>query len=368
MLNRAARLLSLLLLLLTLPPQLLAQEMTSTPQIIPLNVGDPVTGRLERQGDEITYRFYVPQGYDLMAVVEADAAVLPHYCIETYGDGDVRRECPGWGGSGEDGPVTRELYIPGDTNPNTEHKIDFIINRPLSGEANFTLKVNALAHQTLTLGRDKAQEPNATQPYQVYTLRADPSVPFSVQVADTAEDGNFLWAAHEPFQIDFSAQESPLLVPRFLDGAANEAAHGVQSLSLHYLGGQEFRVLVKADADYSLHSTPLAYQALDAGMPLTVTLSYRDPVRVLRLSNDAAGALSVNVSVADGVGALVRAYTSNDPYGQGIALGKTDTTEFTLSATLDLAPSSTPVVLVLQVPFEFTRDSVIMQVLWRRDT
>jgi hypothetical protein len=157
-------------------------------------------------------------------------------------------------------------------------------------------------------------------------------------------------------------------VPSFLDSASSDAERGIKLLSLHYLGGDEFRVIVASNDEYTLHSRQLAYQPLDAGMPVTVTLSYREPIRVLRLSNDAAGALSVSVTVADGTGALVRAYTSNDPYGPGIALGETHTPDaaFPLSAVLDLAPSTRPVVLVLQVPFEFTRSSVIMQVLWRR--
>jgi hypothetical protein len=382
MLTRFTRILPLLLLLI-LPMPLQAQEITSTPQVIPLTLGEARAGRLYRQGDETAYRFDMPQNQDVMVVLDADAVILPHYCIHTA-EGNVRQDCPSYGGSGSDQPVLRQLYIAGDADPDTHQRVDLTLTRPLGGEANYRLDVYPLARQPLTLGTDIAWQPSAEQPdrmqygagvqygadhFQVYALQADPTLPFTVEIEDVAEDGSFLWAAHEPYQVDFSSGSSErLFTSRTLDGASNDTVRGVQALSLEYLGGNDFRVVVRADDAYTLHSTQLAYQPLDAGMPVSVTLSHREPIRVLRLSNATGDAVSVSVTVADGSGALVRAYTTNDPYGQGVVLGETRNPDavFPLDTTLEIAPSSRPIILVLQVPFVFTHDTVLMQVLWRR--
>ncbi len=360
---------ALLLVLILVPSRLLAQTETATPAPLPIAFDETLLGTVPGRLEEVTYHFDVPQDQDVLMVMDSDQTVYLHYCIEVTNGGGTQRECPGFGGGGSvtDLPISMQLFIAHDSSAQTRQAVDVSVFRPLDGAADYQLTIYPMTPQPLTLGEDRAQQADAAHPYQVYTLQADPEQPFTVEIEDTTADGGFLWVAYQPYRAFFYTQTNdPTVAPQQSDSASSDAEHGVKGLSLEFVGGTNFRVIVEADDDYTLHSTDIGYQTLHADTTASVSLSYRDPLRVLRLNNAVANPVDIQVTLTDGTSVLGDIYTAELPYGRSIVLGDTPEPNhtFPLSETFALTPSATPILVVLQIPSVFSRDSLDVEVFW----
>jgi hypothetical protein len=359
----------LFLLLALVPSRLLTQTATPTPP--PLTFGEVVRETLS-EGEEITYRFEMPQDRDVVISVKADKVVLPHYCIERTDGGGTRRECPRFGGSGSDQPVSRSLYFAADDSPNTPQVVDVSIVRPLEGEARLTMRAYPVMPRPITLTKalfDQTGDPDL--PYQVYTIQVDPALPFTVSISDTEPDGHYLWVANQPYRQGFiTPTTEPRLTPASLDGASIEGGETLQAMSLIYLGGEDFRVLVEATAAYSVYSQQAAYHPFTTEGPISSGLGFRDPIAVFRLTNEPGIRTRIHLDMVQGAGAVAQVYTTEEPLGQGLALGETHNpdAQFPLSNILEVPPSSGPIILVLQLPNGYSRDWLRVLISWEPKT
>ncbi len=335
----------------------------------PLMPGEPVSGQLA-SGASVTYRAELPAGQDAVVTVEASRVVaLRQICVQAAEDGEPA--CYNRGGGGGDGPISTLDFIPARDGAGEGQAIELTLGRPASmlGTSRYTVTLYAVAPAELALDEPLSVTPDAGEPYQVYTLAADPDQPFTVEIEDAAAEGAFLWVAHQPYQSGFiTPADEPLLEADRLDSAARaDNPGGIAYLGLYYLGGRTFRVLVGAEGPYDLHPAAVDVQPLAAGEPLEVTASYRAPVQVVRLLADEGEAATIRAEVVEGVGALVRAYTADHPFGTGPALGVgANGAELPLSGTIADAVSPGALFVAVQVPFEFTRDEVRVTLEWTR--
>ncbi|MCC6802179.1 MAG: hypothetical protein IT319_04770, partial [Anaerolineae bacterium] len=254
-------------------------------EALPLTAGETVNSRLEGSSFAV-YTFAIPAGEDAVVALNADHAVLPNYCVSIPGEA---AECTRWGGGG-DGAIAITFVIP---SRDTMQQVVLRLNRPISGAAQYTLSLYTLAAQPFALEAAFAGQPAANAPFQLYALEADPAAPFSV-TAVASDDDSFLWAAFEPYKLQPGfASENQLPIPIEVDQASTDVSGGLRRLQLYYLGGDAFRVLVQADAAYSLASTPITITPLGAAQAMTVSLSYRQPLTVVRLASADAVAFSL---------------------------------------------------------------------------
>jgi hypothetical protein len=177
-----------------------------------------------------------------------------------------------------------------------------------------------------------------TVPYQVYMLEADQTQPFTIQIEDEAADGDFLWAAYQPY--------------------------------LYYFGGNNFRVFVKSTGDYSVLFKPFQVQSLAENLVGLVTVTYQNPMRAIRLDTTQGDVINISLEVVEGTGAQVSVYTEHDDWkGSFSILGPSSITDtvFPLSDTIEHAVTTdSDMVVIVQIPNEFTRSQVTMQVTWQR--
>lgn len=327
-------------------------------EALPLTAGETVNGQLEGSSFAV-YTFAIPAGEDAVVALNADHVVLPNYCVSIPG---AAAECTSWGGGG-DGAIAITFVIPA---RDIMQQVVLRLNRPITGAAQYTLSLYTLAAQTVTVGETFARQPATDAPFQLYALQADPAAPFSVTAVASDNDG-FLWAAFEPYKLTPGfASESQLPIPIQVDQAATNASGGLDRLQLYYLGGDSFRVLVQAEAAYTLESTPVAITPLGAAQAMTVRLSYRQPLTVVRLASADAGAVVLNVEVTSGDGAFLWLYRQEQDYPDTRALGISvdGKTELPPAMTLDLPASAADQLVAVQIPFIHTRDAVVVSVEW----
>lgn len=357
--RRWALLLVCLLFSMLSAPPLVAQEAQ------PLAVGTIVRDQLSAGGSTVTYAFVVPAGQDAVVALDADHVVLLSYCVQVA---DGASDCSDWGAGGDGDPnVERTLLIPG--LDDAAQTIDLTLTRPFDGTARYSLVAYLQDVRSAPLGDILTYQLTGEQPYLVYSLTADPAQPLTVAIEDSDERGNFLWVAYQPYVPGgVKIVDERLPIPQLVDGAARgTTAIGIQGVSLLYLGGSSFRVLVTSSGSFSLHAASPAIQPLAAGASLPVTVSYREPLRALRLDADADTAALIYANVTAGTGALVMVYSQDHPYGDGLALGAGGRAgvPFPLQGQIDAGRAGTDPLLVVQVPFEFTRSQVTVALRWQ---
>ncbi|WP_162909474.1 hypothetical protein [Aggregatilinea lenta] len=371
-LARLLGLASLALLLLASFSPALAQSGDSTPPpddvpSTPLVFGEPVSGTLA-SGAGITYSVDVPAGQDVVLAVDAERVVLPGTCTRVVTASSDNTDCSSEGGGGGDGPVRFVLLYPGLDDPDSQLAVELTLRRPasLEGAAPYTVQAFAVTPQAMAW-EDTSVTPDADQPYQVLAFDAATDEPFTVEAEDGAADGGFLWVAYQqPYRNSgWMPSDTPLVTPDVLDNAwSSDDDAPLARMILYYVGGGTFHLLVHATEPYALHPAVMPVYDLAAGEPLDVIVSYREPLALVRLEPGDGEAVVIDVEVTEGTGAHVQAYTEATPYGYGPALGVgADGSALPLAGTLNTTLEPDGTLVTIQVPFEFTRDSVTVTLI-----
>lgn len=353
--KRVSKCLMIVLLLLT-PAGVFAQ--TEDAGVLPL--GESVSGTLTDSGDQMVYRFDVPEGQDVVVLLEADRVVMGSYCVQVESEAGTEQDCPvSGGGGGSDSPVTQRILIGGDDDPDTRKTVELTLSRPLDGAASYELQAHALTPRPLTLGEPLTLSPADGQPFQIYSIEANATLPFTAAVAEDAPGGEFLWVAFEPYKPDlFTVSEGLLPAAQYLDGIAPPDFEATQLLALYYLGGESFRVLVGAEADYVLYGAAVEIMPLGEAESTTIVLDYTEPLKVVRTASDGVGAISLDVEVTEGAGAFIQVYTLENTFAfmREVEAGA--------SLKIDLDESAAGRFVVVQPGRNATRDPVRAEVEW----
>ena len=312
----------------------------------------------------------------MVVSLTADKLILDEYCLDATmpsPPGGGFGGCPDDSGGGDGDPsVAKTFLIPWFDSPGSQQTITLTLRRPFDSTAHYQLAVYPVTPQAWTLG-EAFDSPASAAPYQVYTLEADPTLPFFVEIEDDAANGNFLWVAYQPYKPDDLWLRFPPRRISYRSGWTGRHCQarrsGIRLMNLYYLGGQTFRVLVSAADSYGLYGTPVELEPLDANEVLPVSVSYREPLRVLSLTTDQVSSANISFRLAEGAGALVVAYTDANPSGEGrsLGIGASGHDHFPLSATIDRATSSSGdgLLVAVQIPFDYSRDQVTVDIQWQ---
>lgn len=254
----------------------------------------------------ISYRFALPETQDVVISLDADKTVYGSNCVEVSTAASTVRECPGGGGGGADFPTHTNFYFLNDGNPRTRQFFTFHLFRPFEELVHYTLAPHLVTSTPLSLAQPTEVSADDAL-FQSYTFEHDSQLPFTVEAEEFNLEGDFLWVAYEPVgEIRDSgafAREELLIAPKYLDSAGmDDDRDGLQRMALFYLGGETFRLFVRSDADYSLHSAAVETLTLEAGEILPVELSYRQPMQVVRLNSANAGEITFTIAVTEGMG------------------------------------------------------------------
>ena len=352
-----------------------AQSGDSTPPpedgpSIPLTLGETTSGNLA-PGEGITYTFDVPAGQDVVVTYDSTLVVMPSSCtiVTPVSSGEGETTCSSGGGGGGDGPVSYLNLFPGSDDAGVQLTIELSLNRPesLEGMASFELTASPVAPQSMTWD-DMEVTPQDDQPYQVLTFDAALDAPFTVEIEDGADDGSFLWVAYQqPYRSPaWTPSETHLPIPLALDDASGgEDATGLTEMWLYYLGAETFRLLVGATEPYVVHAVTMPEYDLVEGETVTVTMSYRAPLALVRLGADEDTSVALDAQVTEGLGAVLAAYNADTPFGNFAMLGvDASGTTMPLAGTLDTTAGPDGTVVSVQVPYDFTRDEVTVELSW----
>lgn len=366
---RLAILLLILLLTLSGAGQLLAQDNTArAPATKPLPFNKTLSGQLRGKGEKVTYAFDIPADQDIVIEYRANKFVLSGHCIFADDSQPDDDHCVNYGGSGGDRPFTTYDLLP--TNGQQAQHATVTLVRVLDGASTYQITAHTITPQAIKLGEDVSSPGVDSESFQTYTLDVDPKLSFAVEIEDEAADGNFLWAAYQPFSIETFPvfPEQPLLLPKRIDGASGpNGAPGINQLVLYYLGGHTFRVLVRSSASYKLYSSDIDLPMLDENQPLNMTVSYRQPLLVTQLNIQPGETAQVDFNVTVGKGAIGLVYEQSSLSDKGIALGWTrkDSPTFGLADNIQRTAIKA-LYVVAQIPFDYTRDTVNVEVTWQR--
>lgn len=343
--------------------------------VIPLPLNERVQGRFGGEGEQATYRFQLPAGQDVVVAYEASAVVLDWYCVQLAGPDQTREVCHNAGGGGGGDPAVSIAYlIPGASDADVIRTVDLTLARPLEGPATYQLAAWAMVPQPVTLDEPFSADPPASEPFQVYALDLDPAQGFTLEVEDEAEDGAFMWVAHLPYLYENAVlltDDSAIIAPDLDWGSSYDAKFGLQYMELYYAGGRSFRVMVEASGAYTVHALPLEVEPLVNDTPTMLTLSYRAPVRVLRFT-PIGGHFAVAFDVLEGMGAIVRVrppkalmewFAGRYALALGVgAQGNSLPTTGTIELDVD---GYDEMLVVVHVPYKFTRSEVLIEVTWQ---
>ncbi len=364
------RLFSLCLLFLLVPFAAAAQTVTPMPafptlppQQLPFDV--LVTGTLNERGARASHLFEVPPGRDVVVTYGADRIIMGRYCVRVvYEDDTTAEDCYAQGGGGDSDTAVhgRFFFTGGDRVVRTT--VELVFSRPLDGAASYQLLAYALTPRPLALGNAvSAAAPPTAQPFHSYSFEANPTLPFTVTIEENVADGAFLWAAFEPYKPGlFTVWDDLRPLAQRLDSAQAPDSRSIESLDLYYLGGNRFRALVGSRTPYALRSAAVDILPLEAGEVASLTLSYRLPLKLVRLNSDGAGAISLRLEAVDGAGGVAFIYAP----GIGV-LGRRDL--FGGGAgpvTYELPDSPAGRYVALQIPPTHTRAPVTLEVEWQR--
>ena len=366
---RLAILLLIPLLVLSGTGQLLAQNNpVRAPATKPLPYNKTLSGQLRGKGEKVTYAFDIPADQDIVVEYRANKFVLSGHCIFADDSQPDDEHCVNYGGSGGDRPITIYDLLP--TNGQQAQHATFTLVRVLDGASTYQITAHTITPQGIGFGEDVSSPNVDSESFQTYTLDVDPKLSFAVEIEDQAADGNFLWAAYQHFSIETFPvfPEQPLPLPKRIDGASGpNSAPGINQLVLYYLGGHTFRVLARSSASYKLHATDIDLPALDENRPLNMIVSYRQPLLVTQLNIQPGETAQVNFNVTVGKGAIGRVYEQGSLFDKGMSLGWTgkDGPTFGLADNVQRTTIKA-LYVVVQIPFDYTRDKVNVEVTWQR--
>ncbi|MBI1280334.1 MAG: hypothetical protein GC179_19585 [Anaerolineaceae bacterium] len=328
---------------------------------------ETVSGQLRGKGEKVTYTFDMPIDQDIVFEYRANKLVFTTYCIftgETQPDAD---HCSAYGGSGGDRPVNGFDIIP-TTGQEGQHATITLIG-VLDGASTYQITAHTITPQLIKLGKDVDGMPSGSQPFQTYTLETDPQIPFTVEIEDEAADGNFLWAAYQPFAYE-AARISPqklLPLPMLVDWANGSNGAGINQLEVLYLGGNTFRILAQASMRYKLHTSSINLPTLNENATLNLSVSYRKPLLVTRLNIQPSETAQVTFTVTNGKGAIGRVYEEGNLVDEGLTLGRSDIAGSNLRLSGSIQRTTVKALyVVVHIPFDFTRDQVNVEVKWHR--
>ncbi len=344
---------------------LLAQSNTPSTKTLPFN--KTISGQLRGKGEEVTYALDIPIDQDVIVEYRANKLVFSYQCVFTDESVPDDEHCSNYGGSGGERPVTSYDLIT-TLGQKGQHATVTLV-RVLDGASTYQITAYPITPQAITLGNSINGTPIDSHPYQIYAMDADPTAPFTVDVEDEADDGNFLWAAYQPFTFEsFPEVEKQLLMPNYIDGASSDnGAVGVNQLHVYYLGGRTFHVLVRSPQSYVLNSTIVDLPVLNEGHTANLTVSYRKPILVTQLNIQPGEQAQVNFNVTVRKGAIVRVYEVGNLIDKGLTLGwiSDDHPTFALSGSVQRTAIKA-LYVVVQIPFDYTRDKVNIEVSWQR--
>lgn len=355
--------LCLLTLFLSQPLEspLLAQTNTPVPNRLTFN--QTVSGQLRGKGDTLTYTVDVPQDQDVIFAYRTTKYVSAKTCFFVDGGGG----CAQKGGGGGDGPLSLVEYVA--THGKEGQQATLTLERQLDESANFQLTAYAVTPQTIEMGTSTTVEHTGRDRFQVFTLESDTQTPFTVTTEDKATNGNYLWAAYQPFaSADLSPTETPLIHPVYIDGASvGNHPTFTSRLYVYYGGGNTFRVLVEADESYILNANTAILPMLEENQTINMSISYRQPIWVAQLNTQTGDTIKVNFTVKSGTGAIGRVYQGMNQVNQGLLLGtkSANGSTFPLTGSIETVVD-TEVYAVVQIPFDFTRETVNVEVAWER--
>ncbi|MEL7234693.1 MAG: hypothetical protein AAGK74_09360, partial [Chloroflexota bacterium] len=133
-----------------------------------IDLNETITGTLLDINEEITYTFAAPLAEDIVVLYEGTGVVRDRYTVTTVTPGGtVTEEIPLQPGGGGDTPVSRQTLIPAFTLPQTlddpireqTRTIEFTLQRPIPGPADYTLTAHAVAPQRVAGGGAIRVEP-----------------------------------------------------------------------------------------------------------------------------------------------------------------------------------------------------------------
>ncbi len=362
----------LLVVLLTIQPwesPLFAQTNTPVPPPPkPLPFNQTLSGQLRGKGEKVSFTFEVPIDQDVIFVYRTSKLVFSGYCIVSDTAPASDDQCESEGGSGGDRPINSLRMIA--TLGQAGQKATVTLTRILDGASTYQVTAYPVTPQAINLDETNTFKPIDSEPYQVYTIDADPSEPFTVEVEDEAADGNFLWAAYQPYIYQtFPNFEKLLFNSKYIDGAISEnGAAGASRLTLYYLGGRTFHVLVQSTKSYILHAANAEVPILDKNRKIKMSVSYRQPIMVARLNVAGGEQAKVNFNVTAGTGAIVRVYEAGNPVDDGKSLGDAGANGSAFALSSDIQRTAVAVqglFIVVQLPFEYTRGTVDVEVIWQ---
>jgi hypothetical protein len=366
---RLATLLLIFLMTQSWAGHIVAQDSTSralATKALPFN--KTLSGQLRGKGEKVTYVFDIPVDQDIVIEYRANKLVFSGHCILTGTSQPDDDHCVNYGGSGGDRPITSFSLIP--TSGQKGQHATVTLVRVLDGASTYQITAYTITPQVIKLGEDVNSSIVDSESYQTYTLDVEPKLSFAVEIEDDTTDGNFLWAAYQPFTSKtfpvFSEQLLPL--PQWVDGASGpNGAPGINLLQLYYLGGRTFRVLARSSKSYKLYSSNIGLPLLDENHPINLTVNYRQPLLVTQLNIQPGETAQVNFNVTVGKGAIGQVYEEGSLFDKGLSLGWTgnDGPTFELANNVQRTAMKA-LYVVVQIPFDYTRDKVNIEVMWQR--
>ncbi|MBN1563840.1 MAG: hypothetical protein JXA10_08370 [Anaerolineae bacterium] len=344
---------------------------------VPLSFYKTMTGTLQPGEETARYTFEVPVNQDVVVAFEADKFIMDRHCVRITTPTTEQEDCPFEGGGGGDAPISQTLVIPATNQPETRQTVEFWLVRPVSleGPATYQFTAYPVTPQPLTPKQRMDAILTPTVPYQMYMLEADQNQPFTIQIEDAAADGDFMWAAYQPYLPYLGEQltlsEDRQLVLQWVDGTQrDDNLNGIAQLYLYYLGGNDFRVFVKSTGDYSVVFTPSQAQTLAENLMGLVTVTYQDPMQTIRLDTSQGDVVTIDLKVVEGTGARVSVYTEGGEWqGHYSILGPNNITD-TVNPLFDTIEHTvtidSDVIVIVQIPPVFTRSQATLQVTWQR--
>ncbi len=346
---------------------ILAQTNTSNPLTTkPLPFNKMVSGQLRGKSETVTYTFDIPVNQDVMIEYRANKLVFSGHCIFTDDSLPDEAHCIKYGGSGGDRPVNSYELFPS-YGENQQH-VTITLVRVLDGAATYQITAHLITPQAINLGEKILGIPDSSQSYQTYTLDVDPAASFAVEIEDEAADGNFLWVAHQSFiRETFPDVEKQLFLPQYIDWANSEnGAVGINNLELYYLGGHTFRVLAQSSKNYNLVSNLIKIPVLDENEPLNLTVNYHQPLQVTQLNSQPGEKVQVNFKLTTGKGAIARVYEVGSRFDEALSLGWTSANNSTFPLSGNIQRTAVKALYVVaQIPFEYTRENVELNIMWQ---
>ncbi len=346
----------------------LAQSNTTVPNR-PLPFNKTVSGQLRGKSEKVIYAFDVPVDQDVVVEYRANKLVFHGSCFWIGTAQPDDNHCQYEGGSG--GDRTSYSYILISTLGKQDQHATITLTRVLDGASTYQITAYTITPQAITLDQTASFTPTDAQPFQVYTLDSDNTVPFTIEAEDNGVDDNFLWAAYLPFSYkNFPVINKETVLPNYIDGAVSDnGARGIEDLRLFYLVGNTFRVVIKSVQSYTLNTANAMLPTLSKNESAAVTISYRQPLRVIPLDAQAGELTQVNFELTSGTAALGAVYEMGNPVGKARKLGSTTRDEQVYPKSNNIQMTAiNALYVVVQIPYEFTRDTVTIKVNWQKLT